>query len=46
MTVNEKPTKTENYPEKKSGGMYSSMIVGKNEEYKKPSGLASGDKIK
>lgn len=26
--------------------MYSSMIVGKSDEYKKPSGLTSGDKVK
>lgn len=30
----------------KSGSMYSSLIVGKSDEYKKLSGLASGDKIK
>ena len=32
--------------EKDKGGMYSSLIVGKSDEYKKQSGLASGDKIK
>lgn len=43
-----KPKPADNSTEKKekSGGMYSSMIVRKSDEYQKVSGLASGDKIK